>query len=173
MFSSLSACLSVSNFAQKRATDLHEIFTEGWQSANENEQIIKFWWRSGSPSGYRDRARQIYKNISMLFLFPVTTDLLLSGRLVYTAHKRPCTTWPYTAVTVVYTAIYTVVHKPCTRYYVYAAVYMAHTGRCYGSLHSPRTHPHVYTAVYTVIYGPCKMAVYTTVYTVRTRAHGP
>ena len=27
-------------------TDLHEIFTEGWQWANE--QMIKFWWRSGS-----------------------------------------------------------------------------------------------------------------------------
>jgi len=27
-------------------TDLHEIFREGWQWANE--QIIEFWWRSGS-----------------------------------------------------------------------------------------------------------------------------
>ena len=26
--------------------DLHEIFREGWQWANE--QMIKFWWRSGS-----------------------------------------------------------------------------------------------------------------------------
>jgi len=26
--------------------DLHEIFSEGWQWANE--QMIKFWWRSGS-----------------------------------------------------------------------------------------------------------------------------
>ena len=33
-------------------TDLHEIFMEGWQWANE--QMIKFWWRSGSLSGYRD-----------------------------------------------------------------------------------------------------------------------
>jgi len=32
--------------------DLHEIFSERWQWANE--QAIKFWWRSGSPSGYRD-----------------------------------------------------------------------------------------------------------------------
>jgi len=32
--------------------DLHDIFMEGWQWANE--QMIKFWWRSGSPSGYRD-----------------------------------------------------------------------------------------------------------------------
>jgi len=33
-------------------TDLHEIFGEGWQWCNE--QMIKFWWRSGSLSGYRD-----------------------------------------------------------------------------------------------------------------------
>ena len=33
-------------------THLHEIFIEGWQWANE--QLIKFWWRSRSPSGYRD-----------------------------------------------------------------------------------------------------------------------
>jgi len=39
----LFVCLSVSNFAQ---TDLHEIFREGWQWAIE--QMIKFWWRSGS-----------------------------------------------------------------------------------------------------------------------------
>jgi len=49
----LSVCLSVSNFAQKNfRTDLHELFREGWEWANE--QVIKFWWRSGSPSGYRD-----------------------------------------------------------------------------------------------------------------------
>jgi len=29
--------------------DLYKIFREGWQWANE--QMIKFWWRSGSPSG--------------------------------------------------------------------------------------------------------------------------
>jgi len=34
-------------------TDLHEIFREGWQWANE--EMIKFWrWWSGLPSGYRD-----------------------------------------------------------------------------------------------------------------------
>jgi len=43
----LSVCMSVSNFAQKLfQTDLHKIFREGWQRANE--QTIKFWWRSGS-----------------------------------------------------------------------------------------------------------------------------
>ena len=26
--------------------DLHKIFTEGWQLANE--QMVKFWWQSGS-----------------------------------------------------------------------------------------------------------------------------
>jgi len=42
---SLSVCLSVSNFAYFR-TDLHEIFRDDWQWASE--QVIKFWWRSGS-----------------------------------------------------------------------------------------------------------------------------
>jgi len=32
--------------------DLHEIFSKGWQWANE--QLIKFSWLFGSPSGYRD-----------------------------------------------------------------------------------------------------------------------
>jgi len=32
--------------------DLHEIFREGWQWVNK--QVIKFWWRSGLLSGYRD-----------------------------------------------------------------------------------------------------------------------
>jgi len=36
MFSSLFVCLSVSNFAGKNfRTDLHEIFREGWQLADE------------------------------------------------------------------------------------------------------------------------------------------
>jgi len=51
MFSSLSVCLSVCLLVTLRKnfrTDLH-----GWQWANE--QVIKFWWRSGSLSGYRDR----------------------------------------------------------------------------------------------------------------------
>ena len=40
-------CLSVSNSAQKHfQTDLHQILREGRQWANE--QMIKFWWRSGS-----------------------------------------------------------------------------------------------------------------------------
>jgi len=53
MFSSLSVCVSVSNFAPKNfRTDLHEIFREGWQWADK--QLIKFRWRSESPSVYRD-----------------------------------------------------------------------------------------------------------------------
>jgi len=44
----LSVYLSVSNFAQNFRTDWHEIRREGWQWADE--QMIKFWWRSGSPS---------------------------------------------------------------------------------------------------------------------------
>jgi len=49
----LSVCLSVMKQLRKNfQTDLHESFRECWQWVNE--QLIKFWWRSGSPSGYRD-----------------------------------------------------------------------------------------------------------------------
>ena len=50
MFSS-SFCL-LATLRKNFQTDLHEIFREGWQWANE--QMIKFWWLSGSPSGYGD-----------------------------------------------------------------------------------------------------------------------
>ena len=54
-------CLSVCLLATSRKnfrTDLHEIFREGWQWADE--QTIKFWWRSGYGSGpdpYRDTGK--------------------------------------------------------------------------------------------------------------------
>ena len=45
--------MSVSKTLHKNIqTDVRAIFREGWQWANE--QLIKFWWRSGSLSGYRD-----------------------------------------------------------------------------------------------------------------------
>ena len=49
MFSSLFVCLYDCLLAILRKTfrmDLHEIFREGWQW--DNEQMIKFWWRSES-----------------------------------------------------------------------------------------------------------------------------
>jgi len=48
-------CLFVCLLATLRKnfrTDLHDMFCEGWQWISE--QLFKFWWRSGSPSGYRD-----------------------------------------------------------------------------------------------------------------------
>jgi len=51
MFSLLFVCL-LATLRKNFRTDSHEIFRKGWQWANE--QKIKFWWRSGSPSGYRD-----------------------------------------------------------------------------------------------------------------------
>jgi len=51
----LSVCLSVSNLRKNFRTDLHEIFMEGWQWAIE--QMIKFWWRSGSRIWIRIRIR--------------------------------------------------------------------------------------------------------------------
>jgi len=38
-------CL-LATFRNSLQTDLHEIFREGWQWAGE--QMVKFWWRSGS-----------------------------------------------------------------------------------------------------------------------------
>jgi len=46
----LSVCL-LATLRKNFQTDLHEIFREGWQWANE--QMMKFLWRSGSPTGYR------------------------------------------------------------------------------------------------------------------------
>ena len=45
MFLSLFVCL-LATLRKNFQTDLHEVFREGWQWANE--QMIKFWWRSGS-----------------------------------------------------------------------------------------------------------------------------
>jgi len=51
----LSVCWSVcllATLCKSFQTDLRESFREGWQWAIE--QVIKFWWWSGSLSGYRD-----------------------------------------------------------------------------------------------------------------------
>ena len=48
----LSVGLSLSNSVQTLQTDLHEIFREDWQWVSE--QMVRFWWPSGSPSRYRD-----------------------------------------------------------------------------------------------------------------------
>jgi len=45
LFVCLSVCL-LATLHKNFQSDLHEIFREGWQWANE--QMIKFWWRSGS-----------------------------------------------------------------------------------------------------------------------------
>jgi len=42
-------CLSVATLRKNFGTDLPEIFGKVG-----SEQMIKFWWQSGSPSGYRD-----------------------------------------------------------------------------------------------------------------------
>ena len=60
-------CLSVyllANLHKNVRTDLHEIFREGWQWANE--QMIKFWWRPGSritdPNTYPDTVSDPYRD---------------------------------------------------------------------------------------------------------------
>jgi len=45
MFSSLFVCL-LATLRKNVRTDLHEIFRKGWQWTSE--EMIKFWWRSGS-----------------------------------------------------------------------------------------------------------------------------
>jgi len=58
MFSSVFVCLFVCLLATLRKnfqTDLHEIFSEGWQWASE--QTVKFWCRSGSGIRIRIRIR--------------------------------------------------------------------------------------------------------------------
>jgi len=50
-FVCLSLCL-LATLRKNFPTDLHDIFREGWQWAAE--QMVKFRWRSGSPSGYGD-----------------------------------------------------------------------------------------------------------------------
>ena len=47
----LSVCL-LGTLCRNFQMDLHEIFGEDWQWACE--QMLKFWWESLSPSGYRD-----------------------------------------------------------------------------------------------------------------------
>ena len=56
-------CLSVCLLATLRKnfrTDLHEIFSEGWQWASQ--QMCTFWWQSGSLSGYRN----CFPNLSLM-----------------------------------------------------------------------------------------------------------
>jgi len=58
MFSSLFVCLfvclsvSIATLRKHLRPNLHESCREGQQWASE--QLIKFWWRSGLPCGYRD-----------------------------------------------------------------------------------------------------------------------
>jgi len=59
MSSSFFVCLSVwllvcllATLRKNFCMDLHEIFRESWQWASE--QMVKFWWRFGSPFGYKD-----------------------------------------------------------------------------------------------------------------------
>jgi len=53
LFVCLSVCLSVSNFAQKLSNGFAWNF-QGRLAMGANEQLLRFWWRSGSPTGYRD-----------------------------------------------------------------------------------------------------------------------
>ena len=45
----IAVCL-LATLRKNFQTALHVIFREGWQWASE--QTVKFWWRSGSPSGW-------------------------------------------------------------------------------------------------------------------------
>jgi len=65
-----------SNFAQNFRTDLREIFREGWQWASE--QLIKFWWRSGSGIRIRIATLQVRRALAEVSTVPV---LLVSFKI--------------------------------------------------------------------------------------------
>ena len=140
-----------------------------------------------SGQSYREthcnRARQIYKNISiMLFLFPVTINLLLSRfYLLFSVcsrvHRRPCTplcTWPCTSRVhgrihgrVHDTAVFTARTRPRTWPYRRP---VPHTAGVRDRVHGPYTVWAVYTVMHTCTrpvdghrHASCKQP-YTTVY---------
>ena len=55
LFVCLFVCLFVATLRKNFRTDLHEIFTVGWQWASE--QVLKFWWRSNLRIRIRIRIR--------------------------------------------------------------------------------------------------------------------
>jgi len=76
LFVSLSVCL-LATLRKKLRTDLHEIFKEGWQRANE--QMIKFWWQSGSRIriGIRIRiGRRVRRALAEVCTVPVLLDVV-------------------------------------------------------------------------------------------------
>jgi len=87
MFSSLFVCLfvclsvSIATLRKHLRTDLHESCREGQQWANE--QLIKFWWRSGLPSGYMD----CFPDVSLLG----DTESGVSRLRCATLQSRACT----------------------------------------------------------------------------------
>jgi len=66
----LSVCLLATSGKNFR-TDLHDIFREGWQWANE--QVFKFWWRSrtDSPDGGTDIATLVRRAVAEVCTVPV------------------------------------------------------------------------------------------------------
>ena len=66
--------------------DLHEIFREGWQWASE--QMVKFWWRSGSRIGIRIQIRIRIATLVRCALVevctvPVLLVLVCFGQVIY------------------------------------------------------------------------------------------
>jgi len=87
----LSVFLSVCLLATLRKiflTNLHEIFREGWQWANE--QTIKFWWRFGSGIWIRIRIATLVRRALASWLREVCTVAVLLVSLFYPT-DRP--TW--------------------------------------------------------------------------------
>jgi len=74
-----ASCFAVATFRKNFRTDLHEIFREGWQWANE--QTIKFWWRSGSRIRMRIRIRIRSATLVRRALSEVRTVLVLPGEV--------------------------------------------------------------------------------------------
>ena len=79
LFVCLSVCL-LATLHKNFQSDLHEIFSEGWQWTNE--QMIKFWWRSGSR--IRIRIVTLVRR-ALAVVCPVSVLLVISWLCFYRA----------------------------------------------------------------------------------------
>jgi len=87
MFASLFVCL-LATLRKNVQTDLHEIFREGWQLANE--QMIKFWWpsRSDSPDGGTDIATLVRHALTEVCTVPLLLVLFVRPKNRTFAHGQ-------------------------------------------------------------------------------------
>ena len=107
----LYVCLTVCLLATLRKnfrTDLHEIFLEGWQWANE--QTITFWWRSGSRIRVRirdpdrDTGKDCWRSgpLGLVLVLSVSGYFWHSGVTVFVESGKRCICFIVFYVSVIY-----------------------------------------------------------------------